>query len=287
MQHLTSEDGLPQHLRLWQHGGDAPARGTVLLVHGLGEHIGRYEELARQLNGGGWHVVGYDLRGHGASGGRRGDLPDAEALLRDLAGVIDALCSDARLKGGRLVLLGHSMGGLVASRFVAGGLTASAAGVLPAWFRPVDALVLSSPALAVAMNGLQRLMLFTGSKLAPHLAASNGLNAQWISRDPDVVRAYRADPLVHDRITPTLARFIIDAGHLVRRFAPDWIVPTLLLWGGSDRCVVPAGSAEFAAAAPATLVQAHCFKPLAHEIFNEPERQQVFDKVLDWLSTVF
>lgn len=287
MQNLTTEDDLPLHLRLWQHGGDTPARGTVLVVHGLGEHIGRYEELARQLNGGGWNVVGYDHRGHGASGGRRGDVPDAEALLRDLAGVIDAIGADARLKAGRLVLLGHSMGGLVASRFVAGGLTASAAGVLPVWFRPVDGLVLSSPALAVAMNGLQRLMLFTGSKLAPHLAANNGLNAQWISRDPEVVRAYRADPLVHDRITPTLAKFIIDGGHLVRRLAPDWIVPTLLLWGGSDRCVVPAGSAEFAEVAPAALVRAHCFEPLAHEIFNEPERQQVFDQLLEWLGTVF
>ena len=287
MQNLTTEEGLPLHLRMWSHGGEASPRGTVLVVHGLGEHIGRYEELAQRLNRAGWNVVGYDQRGHGASGGRRGDVPDAQALLRDLACVIDAIAADVRLKAGRLVLLGHSMGGLVASRFVAGGLTASAAGVLPAWFRPVDGLVLSSPALAVAMNGLQRLMLFAGSKLAPHLAANNGLNAQWISRDPEVVRAYRADPLVHDRITPTLAKFIIDAGHLVRRFAPDWIVPTLLLWGGSDRCVVPAGSAEFAAAAPAALVRAHCFEPLAHEIFNEPERAQVFEEVEAWLNTAF
>ncbi|MBV8380311.1 MAG: lysophospholipase [Paucibacter sp.] len=287
MQNLTTEDGLSLHLRTWYHRGDTAPRGTVLVVHGLGEHIGRYEALAQRLNQAGWNVVGYDHRGHGASEGRRGDMPDAQALLRDLARVIDAIGTDARLKAGRLVLLGHSMGGLVAARFVAGGLTASAAGVLPSWFRPVDGLVLSSPALAVAMNGLQRLMLFVGGKLAPHLAANNGLNAQWISRDPEVVRAYRADPLVHDRITPTLAKFIIDAGHLVRRLAPDWIVPTLLLWGGADRCVVPAGNEEFAAAAPATLVRSHGFEPLAHEIFNEPERAQVFDEVEAWLNTVF
>ncbi|MBV8604281.1 MAG: lysophospholipase [Pelomonas sp.] len=287
MQNLTSEDGLALHLRGWPHGGATPPRGTLLIVHGLGEHIGRYEDAAQRFNSWGWNVVGYDQRGHGASGGRRGDVPDAASLLRDLGRVIDAVGADPRLKAGRLVLVGHSMGGLVAARFVAGGLTASSAGVLPDWFRPVDGLVLSSPALAVAMNGWQRLLLFVGAKLAPHLAAHNGLNPQWVSRDAEVVRAYRADPLVHNRITPTLARMIVEGGQLVRRLAPDWIVPTLLVWAGADRCVVPAGSAEFAAGAPAALLRHECFEGLAHEIFNEPERDQVFAEVKDWLDQAF
>lgn len=264
-----------------------PARGTVLIVHGLGEHIGRYQALAAQLNGWGWHVVGHDQRGHGASGGLRGDIADSESLLRDLAVVIDELRADPQLGRGSLVLLGHSMGGLVAARFVAGGLAASSGGQLPMWFRPIDGLILSSPALDPGMTGFQRMQLALGVALMPHLAVGNGLKTKWISRDEAVVKAYVNDPLVHDRLTPILARAIVDGGELVRQHAADWVVPTLLIWAGSDRCVAPSGSAEFAANAPATLVTSQCFGPLFHEIFNEPEREQVFARVRGWLADRF
>lgn len=294
MRTLKSDDGLPLHWRQWSQPGLAPARGTVLIVHGLGEHIGRYEHVAAQLNSWGWHVVGYDQRGHGASGGKRGDVPTAERLLQDLALVIDEVRADPLLGQGPQVLLGHSMGGLVAARFVAGGLAAQreggeggGAGALPAWFRPVHALVLSSPALDPGMSAFQRLQLALGVALAPHLAVGNGLKTDWISRDKAVVQAYIADPLVHDRITPALAKMIVEGGELVRRQAQDWMVPTLLLWAGSDRCVAPSGSAEFAAAAPAQLLRAHCFEPLFHEIFNEPEQAQVFAELRSWLAQRF
>lgn len=287
MRTLRTDDGLPLHWRQWNKLGLDPARGTVLIVHGLGEHIGRYEAVAARLNGWGWHVVGHDQRGHGASGGPRGDLPHEERLLRDLALVIDLLRSDPVLGNGPLLLLGHSMGGLVAARFVAGGLAASSAGQLPDWFRPVDALILSSPALDPGLSAFQRLQLAIGVALAPHLAVGNGLKPAWIARDAAIVKAYQADPLVHSRITPTLARMIVDAGQLVRQHAPDWVVPTLLLWAGSDRCVAPSGSAEFAQDAPAGLLRSHCFEPLYHEIFNEPEREQVFARLQAWLGDRF
>ncbi len=289
MQTLTTDDGLPLHMRQWrkpQDGGDATA-GTVLIVHGLGEHIGRYSAVAARLNAAGYQVVGYDQRGHGESGGARGDVPDGEALQRDLARVIDALRADAELARGPLLLLGHSMGGLVAARFVVGGLTANSAGALPAWFRPVDGLILSSPALDPGLSGWQRLQLLLGLTLAPHLAVGNGLKPDWICRDPAVVRAYLADPLVHNRITPTLAKTFVEGGDLVRLHAPDWVLPTLLMWAGSDRCVLPEGSAEFAAAAPPAVVSAQCFAPLFHEIFNEPECGEVFARLEAWLDAKF
>jgi len=287
MRTLRTVDGLPLHWRQWRKLGLDPSRGTVLIVHGLGEHIGRYEAVAARLNSWGWHVVGHDQRGHGASGGARGDVPNEDSLLQDLALVIDELRADPVLGAGPLVLLGHSMGGLVASRFVAGGLTANTAGALPAWFRPVDALVLSSPALDPDLSGFQRLQLAIGVALAPHLAVGNGLKTSWISRDAAVVKAYETDPLVHSRITPTLARWIVDAGQLVRQHAPDWVVPTLLLWAGSDRCVSPGGSAEFAEEAPVAMLRSHCFEALFHEIFNEPEREQVFARLQAWLGDRF
>ena len=243
---LVTADGIELRLRQWPVA--EPARGTVLIVHGLGEHVGRYERVAARLNAGGWHVAGYDQRGHGTSSGARGALARADDLLRDLALVIDTVRRPDR----PLLLLGHSMGGLVAARFVAELATAS--GAAP-WRRAVDALVLSSPALDPGMNPLQKVLLALLGPLAPNLAVSNGLDADWISRDLATVAAYRLDPLVHDRITPRLTRFIVDGGRVVRERAARWRVPTLLMWAGADRCVAPRGSAAFAAAAPKALVQ--------------------------------
>ena len=271
---LTTADGLTLQLREWP--GPA-ARGTVLMVHGLGEHIGRYAHVAAHLNRCGYAVVGYDQRGHGASEGARGALAKPDSLLTDLARVIDAVRG---ARPGRLLLLGHSMGGLVAARFVAGGLEGSPA---PAWFRPVDALILSSPAFDAGMSAAQKLLLSVLGPLAPNLALGNGLKPAWISRDPAVVEAYVASPLVHDRVTPRLARFFVDGATFVRANAARWKLPTLLLYAGSDRCVVPAGSAAFAAAAPTGVVTSQVFPTLFHEIFNEPEQAEVFAAVAAWL----
>ena len=271
---LTTADGLQLHVREWPCSN---ARGCVLIVHGLGEHIGRYAHVAARLNAWGWAAVGYDQRGHGASEGGRGALHHRDDLLRDLALVVDAVRAK---NSGPLVLLGHSMGGLVAARFVAG----ASARPVPAWARPVDALVLSSPALDAGTTAWQKLLLAVLGPLAPNLAAGNGLKPAWISRDAAVVGAYMADPLVHDRITPRLARFIVDAGVRVRSNAATWSVPTLLLYAGSDRCVAPAGSAAFAAPAPSAVLTVQEFKPLYHEIFNEPEQAEVFAVLGGWLA---
>jgi len=273
MDTLRTTDGLTLQLRRWPAPG--AARGTVQIVHGLGEHMGRYAAIAAVLNAAGWAVVGHDQRGHGESGGARGAIPDSHALLADLALVIDAVRGP-----GPHVLLGHSLGGLIAARFAA-----EAPAPLPApWSRGLDGLVLSSPALATGMGAAQKALLAVLGPLAPNLALNNGLKPEWISRDADVVKAYVADPLVHDRITPRLVRFIVDAGALVLGRAPQWDLPTLLLWAGADRCVAPSGSAAFAAAAPHPVLTAQDFPGLYHEIFNEPERAAVLSQLLAWLG---
>ena len=271
---LKTHDGLTLQLRDWSR---AQARGTVVLVHGLGEHIGRYLHVAAHLGEWGWNVVGYDQRGHGASEGPRGQLASSDDLVADLARVIDEA---RRLHPGPLLLLGHSLGGLLVARFVAEGLEAAPA----AWHRDVDALVLSSPALDTGMRAGQKLLLALLGPLAPNLAVNNGLKPEWISRDPAVVAAYVADPLVHDRIAPRLVRFIVDGGAFVLDRAARWNVPTLLLYAGSDRCVAPAGAAAFAAAAPRDVVTSREFPALYHEIFNEREQGEVFAVLRDWLA---
>lgn len=278
METVTTPDGLALHLQQWPLPTGTAARGRVLIVHGLGEHIGRYDALARELNTAGWAVSGFDHRGHGRSPGARGRIPAPDSLCADLACVWDAVVA---ADGGRApVLLGHSLGGLVAARFVAEALAAQPA----AWCRAVPRLVLSSPALDPGMNAAQKALLAVLGRLAPDLAVSNGLQAPWISRDPAVVRAYEQDPLVHDRVAARLVRFIVDAGEQVRACAPAWRTPTLLMWAGADRCVAPAGSAAFAAAAPPAVLQHQVWPGLAHEIFNEPERARVVQRLVQFLQ---
>jgi len=279
MNTVTTEDGLDLHTRTWRvPAGEAnAARGTVVLVHGLGEHAGRYEHVAKRLNALGFDVVGYDHRGHGRSPGPRGGIPGDLSLCADLGRVIDAT---RREFVGPLVLLGHSLGGLVAGRFVAEALSDAPA----SWSRPVDALVMSSPALDPGTSAVQKFLLATVAPLLPALAVNNGLKVDWISRDAEVVRAYVADPLVHDRVTGRLGQFVARQGPAVIAAAPRWKTPTLLMWAGADRCVAPAGSAAFAAAAPADLVASRVWPGLFHEIFNEPEQEGVLRALDDWLD---
>ncbi len=268
---FTASDGDNLALQEWPLDDDQPMRGAVVIVHGLGEHVGRYDHVAQFLNAWGFAVRGYDQYGHGESGGVRGALPDGDRLLEDLADVVDA--TRLRLPDGKpLILLGHSMGGLVAARFVA------------LKRRPVDALVLSSPALDPGLNPVQKLLLAVVPRVAPNLTLGNGLDASFISHDPAVVEAYQRDPLVHDRISGRLAKFIADGGPATVARASQWTVPTLLMYAGADKLVNPAGSRAFAAAAPKDVVTAHCFDAHYHELFNELDRAPVFALLKRWLD---
>jgi len=269
----TASDGDNLAVQDWQLPHPVRPRGTVLVVHGLGEHAGRYDALAQQLNGWGFNVRGYDQYGHGQSGGRRGSVPHQHRLLDDLADLVESTRN--RAPELPLVLLGHSLGGLVAAGFVARDIV------------PVDGLVLSSPALAPRLNGVQKMLLAVVPRVAPNLTVGNGVDPEFLSRDPGVVQAYRKDPLVHDRVSGRLARFIAEEAPVVRSCAPRWLVPTLLMYGGGDRIVDPKGSERFAAAAPRDVVSAHRFDGYYHEIFNEPRAEPVFTRLRQWLDARF
>jgi alpha-beta hydrolase superfamily lysophospholipase len=276
MKTVTTDDGLALVTQVWRAPGDA-SRGVVVLVHGLGEHCRRYDHVARRLNAEGFDVVGYDHRGHGHSPGPRGGIPADDSLCADLGRVLRA----ARTAfPGPAILLGHSLGGLIAGRYVAEGLAQKPAG----WWQPVDALVMSSPALDPGANALQRLLLATVAPMLPNLAVNNGLKVDWVSRSAAVVKAYAGDPLVHDRITGRLGLFVARQGPAVIAAAPRWRTPTLLMWAGADRCVAPAGSAAFAQAAPKRVVTTREWPGLFHEIFNEPEQHDVLEAMAGWLA---
>ena len=271
---FTASDGENLAVQEWPLPEGAALRGAVLLVHGLGEHAGRYEGLARRLNAWGYAVRGYDQCGHGESSGARGALPSTTRLIDDLGDMVDSI--RLRLpRGVPLIVLGHSLGGLVAASYVANQ------GAV------VDGLVLSSPALDPGLSRFQRFLLRALPRAALNLRLGNGLNPEHLSHDPAVVAAYRADPLVHDRISVRLARFIAAAGPRVLAQAPGWQVPTLLMYAGSDSMVRPEGSRAFAAAAPRRLVTAHGFEHLYHEIFNEAGAEPVYATLRQWLDARF
>lgn len=263
---IRAQDGTPLHIHRWPGQG---TRGTVLIVHGLGEHGGRYAHVAAWLTARGFRVLGYDHRGHGRSGGARGVVPAADTLVDDLAMVIDVL----RPPTERFLILAHSMGGSVAAQFVAQER------------RPVDALVLSSPALAAKLSAVQRLQLRIGLAVAPFLTQGNGIDANDISHDPEVVARYLGDPLNHNRVCAQLAKSILDGGELARAAAARWSVPTLLVYAGADQLVDPAGSDAFAASAPREVVESERFPGLFHEILNEGVlAAPVFARLERWLD---
>lgn len=270
---FTLRDGLNIALFDWPLPSRRRPRGVVLIVHGLGEHAWRYDPLAQRLNEWGFAVRAYDQRGHGDSGGPRGVLPDDDTLLDDLDEVLD----DTRRHIAQpwacpIILLGHSMGGLVAATWVLRGSS------------PVDALVLSSPALDAGIGPLHKRLIALLVRWAPDLTLSNGLDPRQISHDPAVVNAYVKDKRVHNRISARLARFIDANGPRVVAAAPGWSVPTLLLYAGADRLVRPDGSRAFAAVAPRNVVTSQCLEGQFHEIFNEADPSAAYRALKTWLD---
>ncbi|MDE2418636.1 MAG: lysophospholipase [Burkholderiales bacterium] len=268
---FIASDGANLIVQEWPLPSHVPKRGMVIIVHGLGEHAGRYNHVAAKLNEWGFAARGYDQCGHGESEGLRGSLPSDNRLLDDLADIVDS--TRAQMPPGMpLFLLGHSMGGLVVARFISLNM------------RTVDGVILSSPALDPGLNAFQKFLVAVLPRIAPNLRVGNGLKPQYISHDPAVVIDYKADPLVHDRISARLARFIATAGPAALAHAPHWTVPTLLMYAGDDRLLNADGSRAFAAAAPKSIVTAVCFDTLYHEIFNEYDARPVFAALKQWLD---
>ena len=266
---LSMADGQRLFLRDWPR---AQARGAVLLVHGLGEHSGRYQRLAQWFHQRGYAVRGYDQRGHGQTPGQRGALRHTDDLLEDLATVY--LDYAAGLADPPL-LLGHSMGGLVAARAVLDGR------VVP------PALVLSSPALRSREPAWLQQLARQLTRVLPNLPLRSRLAFEQLSHDAQVVASYRDDPLRTGWITPRLADFIFRAGASSIADAARLRVPTLLLVADSDALVDPSGSRDFARAAASTQqLTTRFFSTLYHELFNEtePGRGQVLMQLGDWLG---
>jgi alpha-beta hydrolase superfamily lysophospholipase len=271
---LTTPDGVELCIQDWPLPQGARRRGAALIIHGMGEHGGRFGGVASVLNEIGIAVRCYDQRGFGKSGGPRAAIPALNTPLDDAKLVFDRLAAEAREAGDRDApfLIGHSMGGTIAARAATGG-----------WIRP-RGLVLSSPALKTRLSAPARLLVAVASRITPNLVLPHSVPFHRLSHDPLIVSEKSADVLCHAYMTPRMLAFVLAAGAQACRDAAKLDVPTLLLIAGDDRLVDPQGAREFAAAMPA-YVTLHWYAPLWHDVFNErePERAQVLGDLRDWM----
>lgn len=264
---LNSADGTRIAYRAWPLAG---AQLTFAVVHGLGEHSGRYERFARGMAGHGMATYALDLRGHGHSAGRRGHVDSWSQWVEDAAALVRHVESQT---SGEVVPLGHSFGGVVM-------LSMARAGKLSRSRR----FVLSSPALRLKnevpalLSSVSRAM----SAIAPMLTLSNQVDAGTVSRVPEVVEAYRTDPLVHGKITSRLYAEWRRASKENLERASEIKLPFLILAGTADRLIDPTGSQELHQRAPG-ISELRMLEGRYHEPFNDLGSEEVFSIIAEWL----
>jgi len=265
-----TRDGITQLQRRWrpadsQSDGFETPRSSVVLVHGIGEHSGRYDNVGRCLASKGHDVLAFDNRGFGQSGGKRGHVESFEDYLDD----VEDLVIERRQLRAPVVLIGHSLGGLIAATYVVR-------------HRPApDLLVLSAPALAAHVPRWQRLAAPLLSRVAPRLFIKNDIDGALLSSIPEVQSAYRDDPLRVRGATARLGKEIFDAMVTTTEAIDRLTIPCYVLHGVDDELVPIAASEPLAALDNVTYRR---WPGLRHESFNEAQQDEVLDELSHWLD---
>lgn len=268
---LTSADNIRLHVNHW--ATDAP-KAVVVIAHGLAEHSGRYAYVAEKLNAAGYAVIAPDHRTHGKSGGEpRTFVTTMQPFVDDLNHVWEQTIA-RQYPDAPVFLVGHSMGGLIAVLFALQypaklrGLVTSGTAMLPGE---------SIPGAVVALGKLM-------GKIAPKLPLA-ALDSADISRDPDIVARYDSDPLNYrGKVRAGIAGAMFTSGAWALRHAGELQLPLLVMHGESDKLIPNAASRQLydaAGSADKTLV---IYPELYHEIFNEPEKDQVLADLIQWLN---
>ena len=258
-----TRDGETLFVRHWPL--DDP-RATILLVHGLSEHVGRYEHVAEHFLSHELEFLGYDHRGHGQSTGERVDVSSFDEFLDDM----EILVREARRPGVPLIVYGHSMGGLISTRYAQSG-------------RPQpDAYVLSAPALQAEVPAPLRIVLKGLSPLLPKARVPSTIKGDQLSRDPAIGDAYFSDPLVFLKGTLRFGGALIDAMDAARASIAAIDRPTLVVHGTDDTIVPPSASAPLAANPH---VERKMFPGIRHELHNEPESPEVLAYITRWIES--
>lgn len=263
-----SFDGLRLYIKVWDP--EKEPRALINLVHGLGDHINRYNELASAFVDEGYALIGMDLRGHGQSEGKRGHTPSYETLMGDL----EMLRKKSREKfpGVPDVLFGQSLGGNLVINYA-----------LRSQEKP-HCIVASSPWLRLSMDvpKVKLLLARTLSNMIPGFIQPSGLNPDHLSRDQEVVRKFREDPLVHDKISLKLGYLGLQTGEWALENAEKLDIPLLLIHGDSDKITSHLGSQEFAEKAKG-FTTLKIWDGGYHELHNDTERLKIIHFVQNWI----
>jgi acylglycerol lipase len=262
-----SPDGVSFFGQGWQPENP---KAVICLVHGIGEHSGRYVHVAETFANAGYATLTFDLRGHGKSGGRRGHAPSMDAFVGDITHLWDTAAQ--KFPGKPRIVYGHSLGGMLALSFLLHQKP------------PAAGAVITSPALKTALHEQKFLVGFvkTMGALLPTLSINTGLDTNTISRDPDVVRIYLSDPLVHGKATLAMGKCNLEAIPWIYAHAAEIDIPVLIVHGTADTLTYPNGSQELAALIPHGTLK--LWEGLYHETHNEPEKGQVLAYTIAWLD---
>jgi acylglycerol lipase len=263
--HVLARDGVSLLTRSWSARTGEPW-ATMLLVHGIAEHCGRYEHVGAQLAEAGIETRAFDLRGFGGSGGPRASVQRWSQLHDDVEEQLVAARSSAPDRP--LVLYGHSMGGLVVLGYVLDGRA-----------RP-DLLVLSAPAIGAEVPLWQRLLAGPLRRFAPDLMVANGLDTTVLSSDPAVGSAYLADPLNQHRTTVRFGHALFAEQRRVEAALDRLSVPTLVIHGGEDALVPTDSSRAFEGRPGVTRL---VYPGARHEVHNEAIGPTVVSDIVDWI----
>jgi alpha-beta hydrolase superfamily lysophospholipase len=260
------------YYQCWLPEGDVKA--VLLVVHGLAEHCGRYANLVNRFVPIGYGVYTFDLPGHGKSYGKRVYVNRFEDFTQTLAVFLNKVRS--LHNEAPLFLVGHSMGSLVSAVF------------LTQHQKNFAGAILSGSGVVKVPDHISSATLFAGkvfSVLMPKIGLI-GLDVNGVSRDPSVVRAYVEDPLVHTgKTTARLAAEILRTMQCIPEIAAQITLPIMLLQGGADRLVDPEGARMLFETVQSSDKTIKIYEGLYHEIFNEPERDQVLGDVEEWLES--
>lgn len=256
---FTTKDGTELFTRRWEC---AEPRARLLIIHGIGEHSGRWEHVGEYFAAEGFDVHSWDMRGHGRTSDAPVDVASFDLYLSDLEEQLSGL-------GDPVVIYGHSMGGLIATAYAESD-------------RPQPRLyVVSAPALSASVPAALRLAANVLSRVRPQLALKNSIKGEHLSRDPAVVEAYFADPLVYQETTTRFGQAMLRTMDETRDAVDKVHTPMLVIHGANDELVPPAASAPLAAVPG---VERKLFPGLRHEIHNEPEQAEVLGFVASWLN---
>lgn len=261
--HGTTRDGLVQLRRRWRP--DADAKAAVLLLHGIAEHSGRYEHVGRRMADRGYDVVAIDHRGYGRSGGRRGHCDRWSQFTDD----VEDHMRELQALGLPIVLLGHSMGGLMATRYVIDERI------------PPDVLVLSGPALGAEIPTHLRVAAPLIGRILPTVEIKEDGDPSLLASEPEVGEVFYADPYRVPYPTARLGWELMKTIDEARAGIARVTMPTLVQHGGDDG-LVPAAASEIFETLPNA--ERIVYPGLRHEIYNEPDRLAIIDEMIAWVD---